>query len=118
MSERIRVKILALLLGAVLALALLPGTAQASDPVPTWAVRTASVNAAPDAVVNTAPRDAPLNVVITRRTASGPSFETVPVASQKAAEKVVDRAQDEASTIAVSMAQPDQQFRRIGFSSQ
>lgn len=99
-------KILALLLGAVLALALLPGMAQASEPVPTWAVRTSSVKAAPAVIVDTAPSNEPLNVVITRRTATGPSFETVPVASQKAAEKVVDRAQDEASTIAVSMAQP------------
>lgn len=99
-------KILPLLLGAVLASALLQGSAQASESVPQWAAKTASLNAAPTAIVDTAPRRAPLNVVITRRTANGPTFETVPARSEKSAEKIIDRAQDGSSTIAVTMTQP------------
>jgi subtilisin family serine protease len=86
--------------------ALLPGPVSAETPEASgWEAPTPSVDQDAARVVDAGPQDVPSEVVVTRRTDDGPVFETVGVDSRAEAVDVVEDAQDEASTIAVSVPQ-------------
>ena len=55
-----------------------------------------------------APKEKPLKVVITRRTANGPFIDSVMESSAADAKRLIASAQDKDSTIGVDMAQPVQ----------
>ena len=80
--------------------------ARADAPLPVWAHRTTSLGADPLDIVATAPKSQPLKVVITRRTAAGPSIQTVVAGTRAAAARLIGSAQDDSDAIAVQMAQP------------
>lgn len=105
--DRTEVKRLTLLGTVLLTVSILPGpAAQADSTVPIWARKTASLESDPLKVVGTAPTGEPLRVVITRRTANGPSIESVVARTKASAAKLIGSAQRDKSAIAVEMAQP------------
>ena len=92
----------------VLAAAVLPApSAQAIDlPVPVWAQKTTSLLLDPLKIIATAPEGRPLTVVVTRRTADGPSIRSISASSTAVAAQLISSAQDDRDTIAVEMAKP------------
>lgn len=69
-----------------------------------WTRPDASVSQDPAEIAAEAPADEPLEVVITRETATGPEFETVRAGSISRASSIIGNAQDDADVLAVSMA--------------
>lgn len=97
-------KRLTLLGSFVLIAALLPApSAQADQALPAWARRTASLALDPVKIVDTVKSGKPLQVVITRRTANGPSIQTVAASTRSRAAKLIGSAQGEKDAIAVEM---------------
>lgn len=89
----------------VLAASVLPApAAQADTAVPGWAKKTASLVRDPLAIVDSVAAGKPLEVVVTRRTAAGPSIQTVTAKSRAAAVKLIGSAQDDKDAISVDMA--------------
>jgi len=80
--------------------------AQAETPVPAWARKTASLSLSPTRILASAPESGPLKVVITRRTANGPAFDSVIATSAAEARQLIADAQDKTATIGVGIAQP------------